>query len=82
MTGGTDPAVEPMYCPECDEMVPDNWDPVDEWWRCESCGSGLYEDKEAYIEVVHSTARFNKENGYGPWWDGDGDRDVQPDTDR
>lgn len=70
--GGTSSkAVEPMYCPGCDEMVPDEWDPIDERWRCPRCSSTLYEDKEEYIETVHATARFNKEHGYGHWWDGD-----------
>lgn len=72
--GGIDQnAIDPMYCPSCDDMVPDEWDPIDENWRCPKCSSALYEDRETYIEVVHATARFNKEHGYGPWWDGDRD---------
>jgi len=59
-----------MYCPECEEMVPENWDRVDERWRCERCGSALYSSKDSYIQAVHATARFNKEYGWGPWYDG------------
>jgi len=63
-----------MYCPECDQMVPENWDEIDEAWRCEKCHSRLYESKERYIQGTHACARFQKENGWGAWYDGeDGD---------
>jgi len=65
----------PMYCPGCDHVVPENYDRYDEAFKCGDCGSLLYESKESHIQTVHATARFNKEYGHGPFWDGDrGDR--------
>jgi len=62
---GSENAIDPMYCPGCEQMVPEHFDLTDERFRCEECGSGLYEDKEEYIQVTHATARWEKENGYG-----------------
>lgn len=79
ITDGGKPDEYPMYCPECDELVPELWDRYDEAFRCPNCKSSTYEDKEAYIEVKHATARFNKEHGYGPWWDGEPDEEIRTD---
>lgn len=59
----------PMYCPACDEMVPEEWDRYDEDFRCPKCHSETYESKEEHIEVLHATARWEKEKGWGPWYD-------------
>lgn len=59
-----------MYCPGCDECVPERWDVTDEAFRCPACGSHTYESREAYIEVVHATARWQRNREWGP--DGDG----------
>lgn len=59
-----------MYCPDCDQSVTENWDRIRDAWFCPVCDSVTYEDKEEYIEITHQTARFNREHGYGPWWDG------------
>lgn len=74
--------VQPMYCSECDGKVPENWDAATEQWKCPVCGSSpIYEDKGAYIKVLHGTARFQKERGYGPWYEGDGsDKDGESDS--
>lgn len=75
-------APPPMYCPSCDRRVPEKWDRHDEAFRCPECRSHTYEDKETYIETVHATARFNREHGYGPWWDGNGrNSDTDSNTD-
>ncbi len=59
----------PMYCPDCDDMVPENFGRIADDWKCPECGHvGLYEDKEECVEVLHAVARFNKEHGYGPWY--------------
>lgn len=62
--GGDNELYRPMYCPECDEKVPERWDTYDETFVCPECGSLSYEDKGEYIEVLHGTVRWQRENGY------------------
>ncbi|WP_152420556.1 hypothetical protein [Halorubrum tebenquichense] len=54
----------PMYCPECHELVPEWWDKYDETFACPQCRSMTYESKEDYIEATHGVARWRRENGY------------------
>jgi len=49
-----------MYCPSCEEMVPEWWDRYDETFCCPECRSLTYETKEEYIEVLHGTARWER----------------------
>jgi len=58
-----------MYCPECDQLVPEWWDKYDETFACPDCRSVTYESKQEYIDVIHGVARFRREHGY------EGDRD-------
>lgn len=71
MTDETSHEAPPMYCPACDEVVPEEWDRYDETFFCPICKSHVYESKEEYIDILHATARWQREHGYGPWWDGD-----------
>jgi hypothetical protein len=54
-----------MYCPECDEQVPENYNRRAERWECETCESLIYESKDEYIDVIHGAVMFNKNYGYG-----------------
>jgi NAD-dependent SIR2 family protein deacetylase len=54
-----------MYCPECDEQVPENYSRDTERFECESCNSIIYENKAEYIDIVHGVVMFNKNHGYG-----------------
>lgn len=57
----------PMYCPECDEIVPENFDRFEDDWVCPKCDQvGLYEDKEEYINVIHWVAVTERESPFGP----------------
>jgi len=64
---------EPMYCPGCNGPVPENYDSVDEAWRCGKCGSTLYASRGDYVGVLHGTARWEREHGYDPWYEGGDD---------
>lgn len=64
LEGSESELYQPMYCPSCDKKVPERWDPYDETFVCPECGSMTYEDKEEYIDVLHGTARWQRENGY------------------
>lgn len=69
----------PMYCPECDRYVREDYDPYDEGFHCPECSSSVYESKENYIEILHATARWEKENGWGAWYDGEEDDELVTD---
>lgn len=60
-----------MYCRDCDEWVEAVF--VDgQGWRGKDCGHGpVYESKAEMVDADHFVAWFQKEHGYGPWWEGD-----------
>jgi hypothetical protein len=68
---GGEEIAPPMYCPECDTAVPEYYDPETESFRCPDCDALAYEDREEYIETLHGIARWQREHGYGFWWDAD-----------